>query len=122
MRIVPSFAAALALCAIAGTARAADADDDRFLTGALGVIFQVIHEAATSSDPRAGERAMERILSGESLQANRMAAGLIADAMEDLSPEQRVLLLAIGRDLAAIARRDRERAADEAARNPPPGR
>jgi len=122
MRPIRVLAVALALSALAGTARAADADDDRFVTGALAILFQVVHEAATSPDPRASERAMERILSGENLQANRMAAGLLAEAMEDLSPEQKLLLLAIGRDLAAIARRERERAADDAARNPPPAR
>ncbi len=117
----------LPLLAAAAPARAADPDDDRLVTGALAILFQVVHEAAASPDSRGAERAIEKILAGENAQANRMAAGALAEAMEDMTPEQRVLLLAIGRDLAAIARRERARAATDpaagdAASNPPPAR
>jgi hypothetical protein len=122
MRAIRILALLVPLLGAAGAARAAEADDDRFVTGVLALVLQIVHEAAVSPDPGAAQKGVDRILSGENAQANRLAAGLIADALEDVPAEQRLLLLAIGRDLAAIARRERERAADEAARSLPPAR
>ena len=122
MRAIRILALLATLLGATGAARASDVDDDRFVTGVLALVLQIVHEAAVSPDPGGAQKSVDRILAGENAQANRIAAGLIAEALEDVPAEQRLLLLAIGRDLAAIARRERERAADEAARSPQPAR
>ena len=122
MRAIRILALLATLLGATSAARASYVDDDRFVTGVLALVLQIVHEAAVSPDPGGAQKSVDRILAGENAQANRIAAGLIAEALEDVPAEQRLLLLAIGRDLAAIARRERERAADEAARSPQPAR
>jgi hypothetical protein len=57
------------------------------------------HDAERTSPP-----------SGENAQANRIAAGVLDEVLQDVPAEQRGAFVAIGRDLLVLARRERARA------------
>lgn len=104
----------LAVAALLGApaARAADdADDWKLIGGILSLVQQVVHQAATSPDPAAAQKHVEAILSGGNEQANRVAAGVLDEVLQDVPAEQRGTFVAIGRDLLTLARRDQARAA-----------
>lgn len=104
----------LAVAAMLGApaARAADdADDWKLIGGILSLVQQVVHQAATSPDPAAAQKGVEAILSGGNEQANRVAAGVLDEVLQDVPAEQRGTFVAIGRDLLTLARRDQARAA-----------
>jgi len=103
-------AALLSVCAT--MARAADdADDWKLIGGILALVQQVVHEAATSTDPAAAQKKVDGILSGGNEKANRIAAGIADEMLQDMPAEQRVVVAALGRDLLTLARRDQARAA-----------
>jgi len=105
-----AIAALLSVCAI--TARAAeDADDWKLIGGILALVQQVVHQAATSPDPAAAQKSVDHILAGGNEQANRIAAGVANEMLQDMPAEQRVVVAALGRDLLTLARRDQARAA-----------
>jgi ABC-type transporter MlaC component len=108
-----------------------DADDWKMIAGALSLLQQIVHQAATSPDSDSVQKGVEAVLSGENAQANRAAASVLADVLQDIPAEQRALFVSIGRDLLILARRDRERAERtersvpspaEAAKSLPPAR
>jgi len=104
----------LAVAALLGApaAHAADdADDWKLIGGILSLVQQVVHQAATSPDPAAAQKHVEAILSGGNEQANRIAAGVLDEVLQDVPAEQRGTFVAIGRDLLTLARRDQARAA-----------
>jgi len=104
----------LAVCALLGApaAHAADdADDWKLIGGILAIVQQVVHQAVTSPDPAAAQKGAEAILSGGNEQANRVAAGVLDEVLQDVPAEQRGTFVAIGRDLLTLARRDQARAA-----------
>lgn len=113
---VIAIAACLSLPASAAPA-AEDADDWRLIGGVLALVQQVVHLAANSPDPGAAGKRVESLLSGEDAHANRMAAGVLDEVLQDVPAEQRGVFVAIGRDLLTLARRERARAAAE----PPAG-
>jgi hypothetical protein len=96
-----------------------EADDWKLIGGMLGLVQQIVHQAATSPDAAAAQKSVDALLAGQNAQANRIASNLIDDMLEDVPAEQRGLFLAIGRDLATLARR--ERARDAAAPRPTEG-
>ena len=103
----------LAVAAVLGApaAHAADdADDWKLIGGILAIVQQVVHQAATSPDPAAAQKSMEAILSGGNEQANRIAAGIADEMLQDMPIEQRGVVAALGRDLLTLARRDQARA------------
>ena len=105
---------ALAVAAVLGApaAHAADdADDWKLIGGILAIVQQVVHQAANSPDPSAAQKSMEAILSGGNEQANRIAAGIADEMLQDMPVEQRGVVAALGRDLLTLARRDQARAA-----------
>ena len=105
---------ALAVAAVLGApaAHAADdADDWKLIGGILAIVQQVVHQAVTSPDPAAAQKSMEAILSGGNEQANRIAAGIADEMLQDMPIEQRGVVAALGRDLLTLARRDQARAA-----------
>lgn len=103
---------ALLLCVAAYPARAADdADDWKMIGGMLALVQQIVHLAATSPERDAAQKSVDAILSGESAQANRLAAGVLDEVLQDVPAEQRGAFVAIGRDLLTLARRERERGA-----------
>ena len=104
----------LAVAALLGApaAHAADdADDWKLIGGILALVQQVVHQAATSPDPAAAQKGVDAILSGGNEQANRIAAGVLDEVLQDVPAEQRGTFVAIGRDLLTLARRDQARAA-----------
>jgi len=94
------------LCANAATAQAADGDDDWISFGrVLSVVQSLVRLTASSDDPKAVEKGVQDMLAGRDNNVNR----LLADVLEDMPAEQRGTLMSIGRDLAAIAARDKAR-------------
>jgi hypothetical protein len=88
-----------------------DADDWKLIGGILALVQQVVHQAATSADPAAAQKSVDVILSGGNEQANRIAAGVADEMLQDMPAAQRGVVVALGRDLLTLARRDQARAA-----------
>jgi hypothetical protein len=103
---------ALLLCVSTFPVRASeDADDWKMIGGMLALVQQIVHLAATSPDRDAAQKSVDAMLSGENAQANRLAAGVLSEVLQDVPAEQRGVFVAIGRDLLTLARRERERGA-----------
>jgi hypothetical protein len=98
--------ALLPLCAFPVRA-SDDAEDWKLIGGMLALVQQVVHLAATSPDRDAAQKSIDAMLAGENAQANRMAAGVLNDVLQDVPAEQRGMFVAIGRDLLTLARRER---------------
>ena len=96
------------------SARASDdVDDWKLIGGMLALVQQVVHLAANSLDPDAAQKGIERILSGENAQANRVASGVLDEVLQEVPAEQRGAFVAIGRDLLVLAQRERAKAGKE---------
>lgn len=105
--------------------RASEEDDDwRLIGGMLNLVQQVVHLAAHSSDPKAAQKSVDSMLSGENAEANRLASGLMNEILLDVPAEHRGAFISIGRDLLVLARREHARAGAGscAPRNPPAAR
>ncbi len=98
----------LSLLLIVLPARGVQEDDDdwKLLGGALALLQQLVHVAATSKDPEAARKQVDAIVAGKSTEANRLAARMMDDMMEDMPQEQRATMSAIAQDLLTIARRE----------------
>lgn len=102
------------LPAFAFPAHATDeADDWKLIGGMLSLMQQFVHLAAQSPDPKALDKGVDAMLSGENAQANRLASGLMEEILQDVPLEQRSAFVSIGRDLLTLARRERARASAE---------
>jgi hypothetical protein len=100
----------LAFSLLALPARAAPEDDDwKLLGGALGLIQQIVQVAAHSKDPEAARKKVDAMLAGENPEANRLAARLMDDMLDEVLAEHRGTLAAIARDLLVLARREQAR-------------
>jgi hypothetical protein len=111
MRSIRVLAVAVLIPVFASPAFAADeADDWKLIGGVLALVQQVVHLAAHSPDPNAAQKGVDAILAGENAQANRIAAGVLDEALQDVPAEQRGAFVAIGRDLLVLAQRERARA------------
>ena len=97
-------------CALPAAA-AEDADDWKLIGGMLSLMQQVVHLAANSADPAGAQKGVDAMLSGQNAEANRVAAGVMEEVLQDVPPEQRGAFVAIGRDLLTLARREQARAA-----------
>jgi len=107
---------AVAVLFVAPVAHAADdAEDWRLAGGILALLQQVVHQAATSPDPTEARKSVDAILSGGNEHANRIASGVVDEMLQDVPPEQRGVVVAIGRDLLTLARREQARAAAQPA-------
>ena len=123
MRSYLTVAVAALFLACTSTARAGDdADDWKLIGGILALVQQVVHLAATSPDPAAAQKGVEAILSGGNEQANRIAAGVLDEVLQEVPADQRNTFVAIGRDLLTLARRDQARAAAQPQASVEPGR
>ena len=101
----------LAFALTASPARgAAEEDDWKLLGGALALLQQIIRVAAQSNDPEAARRKVDAMLAGENPEANRIAARLMDDVLEEVPSEHRGTFMAIARDLAVLARREQAKA------------
>jgi hypothetical protein len=101
---------------------AEDAEDWKLIGGILALVQQVVHQAATSPDPAAAQRSVDEILSGGNEPANRIAAGVLDEVLQDVPAEQRGTFVAIGRDLLTLARREQARAVAQPQAAVEPGR
>ena len=110
---MPSFrlpAAILILSLTASPSSAAREDDDwRIFGGALALLQQVVQVAAHSSDPEAARKRVDAMLSGESPEANRLAARMMNEVLEEVPAEHRGAFMSIARDLLVLARREQAR-------------
>lgn len=82
-------------------------DEWRTFGRVIALVQSVVHVAARSADPHAMERGVERLLSGADPEANRLAGELLDDAFEDMPAKYRGNVMALARDLATIAARER---------------
>lgn len=95
---------------VAGQAQASAPDDDWQLFGrVLSLVQSVVHGAAQSNDPRALEKGVDQLFSGEHREANRLAADLLGEAFEDMPSQYKGAAVALAKDLATIARKERAR-------------
>jgi hypothetical protein len=106
--------ALLVLLPLSVSAASEDAEDWKLIGGVLALVQQIVHLTAHSPDPQAAQKGVDAILAGENAQANRMAAGVMNEVMQEIPPEHRGTFLSIGRDLLTLARRDQARAAAQA--------
>jgi hypothetical protein len=105
------FVPVLALSLLVLPARAAQEDEDwKLLGGALGLIQQIVQVAAHSKDPEAARKKVDTMLAGENPEANRLAARLMDDMLDEVPAEHRGALAAIARDLLVLARREQAKA------------
>jgi hypothetical protein len=89
-------------------AGAATSSDETWpaLGHALTLVQMFVNIAAQSADPRNGLSAVDDILAGRNMEANRAIAGLFDEATADMPAEHRGKVAAIGRDLVAVVRKD----------------
>lgn len=103
----------LFLLPLSASAVSEDAEDWKLIGGVLAMVQQIVHLAAHSPDPQAAQKGVDAMLSGENAQANRIAAGVLDEVLQDVPAEQRGAFVAIGRDLLVLARRERAKAERE---------
>jgi len=73
---------------------------------ALTLIHLFVRIAAQSETPQQSLKAVDDVLLGRNPVANEAAAGLVKEMLADMPPEHRATIAAIGRDLAAVARKN----------------
>jgi hypothetical protein len=86
-------------------AQAAEEPSASTLGHALALVHMFVRIAAESDTSAASLRAIDEVLAGRNAAANEAVAGLLRDALADVSPENRATIVAIGRDLVGVARK-----------------
>ncbi len=76
---------------------------------ALSLVHTFVRIAAESETPQQSLKAVDDVLLGRNAAANEAAAGLIKEMLSGMPPEHRATIVAIGRDLASMARKDLQR-------------
>lgn len=109
MRTFKLLLAALALAAGQAHAAVDDAEDWQFFGRVLSLVQSVVHSAAQSDDPRAMDKSIGSLLSGENADANRIAKDLLDDTAEDIPPAYRGVARSLANDLAVLARKEQAR-------------
>lgn len=92
----------------AAPAFAAAAEDDGWQAfgHALTLVQRFVQIAAHSDDPQASLKGVDDVLAGRDPEANQALAGLLKEATADMPVEHRTRVMSIGRDLAALARKN----------------
>ena len=72
----------------------------------LTLVHMFVRIAAESDTSTTSLRAIDEVLSGRNAAANEAIAGLMQEALADVSPENRATIAAIGRDLVGLARKN----------------
>jgi hypothetical protein len=83
-----------------------DTDDWRLFGHALALAQVFARIAAAAPDGDAARRDTDAVLRGESAEANRAALGLLQALGEDMPPEIRGRLAALGKDMVHTMRRE----------------
>jgi len=97
----------------AAPARAAEDDSEWAMFGRMVALIQpLLRLAAQSDDPRAVEKSLESALAGENGEVNRLARELGDDIFDGMPASLRNTLGSLARDAAALARKERARAAE----------
>ena len=73
---------------------------------ALTLVQIFVRAAAESETPQQNLKAIDDVLLGRNAAANEAAMGLMKEMLADLPAPHRATIAAIGRDLAAMARKD----------------
>jgi hypothetical protein len=73
---------------------------------ALTLVQRFVRIAVESDDPHAGLKGLDEVLAGRDEEANEAFAGLLKEATADMPVEHRTRVVSIGRDLAALARKN----------------
>lgn len=73
---------------------------------ALTLIHLFVRIAAESETPQQSLKAVDDVLLGRNAAANEAAAGLMKEMLADMPPQHRATIVAIGRDLTSLARKD----------------
>lgn len=88
----------------------AQAAEEPAADASLGHVLTLVHTfvrmAAESDNSQLNLRAIDEVLAGRNAAANEAIAGLMKDALADVSPENRATIAAIGRDLVTVARKN----------------
>ena len=87
-------------------AHAAEDPSSSSLGHALALVHMFVRIAAESDTSVASLRAIDEVLAGRNAAANEALAGLLKEALVDVSPENRATIAAIGRDLVGVARKN----------------
>ena len=86
---------------------------------ALTLIHLFVRIAAESETPQQSLKAVDDVLLGRNAAANEAVAGLLKEMLVDVPREHRATIAAIGRDLAAVARKNRGKQAEAQTRVDP---
>ena len=87
-------------------AQAAEEPADASLGHVLTLVHMFVRMAAESESSAVNLRAIDEVLAGRNAAANEAIAGLMKEALADVSPENRATIAAIGRDLVSVARKN----------------
>jgi hypothetical protein len=87
-------------------AQAAEEPSDSSLGNILTLVHMFVRIAAESDSSQVSLRAIDEVLAGRNAAANEAIAGLMNDALADVSPQNRATIAAIGRDLVSVARKN----------------
>jgi len=82
------------------------AEDDAALGHMLSLVQVFVRMAGQSDNPVAGVKAMDDVLAGRNLEANRAAAGLFSEITAGMPAEHRDKVASIAGDVLSLARRD----------------
>ena len=92
-------------------AQAAEDQADWALFGRIVALVQpLLRLAVTSDDPRAVEKGIDAVLAGNNPDANRIAGELGDEMFAGMPADMKANLATLGRDLAALAQKERARA------------
>lgn len=107
MKVTRILFLAAALTSAFPAAAAQDADEGWLAFGhALTLVQMFVRIAAQSDDPQVSAKAIDDVLAGRNTEANRAVAGLLEEATADMPTEHRDRVVSIGRDLAALMRKE----------------
>lgn len=86
--------------------QAAEEPSDSSLGNILTLVHMFVRIAAESDSSQVSLRAIDEVLAGRNAAANEAVAGLLNEALADVSPQNRATIAAIGRDLVGVARKN----------------
>ena len=86
--------------------QAAEEPSDASLGHVLTLVHMFVRIAAESDSSQISLRAIDEVLAGRNAAANEAIAGLLNEALADVSPQNRATIAAIGRDLVGLARKN----------------
>ena len=109
MRAAKMMLAGVLMVAAHASAHTSEEEDWKLFGRVLSLVQSVVHGAAQSDDPRAMEKGVDRLFSGENREASRLASDLMGEAFDDMPARYRGAAVALAKDLATIARKERAR-------------